>query len=162
MLINLIIRTPVVSLLMPRITIIHFVLAGCFCPTGYVEKDDLCVRPEECDLDICSLSPETGVCLAYFPRYFYNSTSGECELFIYGGCQGNSNNFDTIEQCESTCKGMRICNIVYSCIWTVLWCTYSNRVPRGHGLPGMWDCLPHYLWQQKWPSWNLYPPVCAR
>ncbi|XP_028404654.1 PI-stichotoxin-Hcr2e-like [Dendronephthya gigantea] len=52
---------------------------------------------------LCSEKPESGICMAYFPRYFYNSTSGECEHFVYGGCQGNENNFQTLNECEQTC-----------------------------------------------------------
>ena len=38
------------------------------------------------------------------PRYFYNQTSGQCDKFIYGGCQGNSNNFPTFEICQEKCQ----------------------------------------------------------
>ncbi|GFR63091.1 Kunitz-type protease inhibitor 2 [Elysia marginata] len=53
----------------------------------------------------CYLPPVVGLfgCKAYFPRYFYNSTSGECQFFIYGGCQGTENNFGTEDDCLSAC-----------------------------------------------------------
>lgn len=57
--------------------------------------------------DICALQPLNGngrfTCFAYFPRYFHNSTSKRCEVFIYGGCGGNENRFDTKEECEQFC-----------------------------------------------------------
>ena len=53
--------------------------------------------------NFCGLEPETGVCDAYFPSYFYNMTSRRCERFIYGGCGGNDNRFLTLEQCQATC-----------------------------------------------------------
>ena len=56
-------------------------------------------------LEVCSLPPETGPCRALIKRFFYNSTSGKCERFIYGGCGGNDNNFETLKACESGCKG---------------------------------------------------------
>ena len=54
--------------------------------------------------DTCSLPAETGDCDGIFPRYSFNSDSGQCEQFIFGGCGGNDNNFETIEQCQQTCK----------------------------------------------------------
>ena len=63
------------------------------------------MTPKECDADLCSLPPETGPCLAYFRHYFYNTTSKQCEQFIYGGCRGNENNFETVEECEANCNG---------------------------------------------------------
>lgn len=53
---------------------------------------------------LCQLPPETGMCKAIFHRFFYNATSDECEQFIYGGCQGNANNFKTIELCVRVCR----------------------------------------------------------
>jgi len=49
---------------------------------------------------------ESGMCLAYFPVYGYNSETGECEEFVYGGCGGNENRFDTKEACEKTCSSV--------------------------------------------------------
>ena len=54
-------------------------------------------------IDICRLQPESGLCLAYFPSYFYNSTSRMCEMFVYGGCGGNENRFSTIDDCQAAC-----------------------------------------------------------
>ena len=53
--------------------------------------------------NICGLEPETGSCEAYIPSYFYNATSEMCEMFIYGGCEGNANRFSTLDQCKETC-----------------------------------------------------------
>lgn len=29
---------------------------------------------------------------------------GACKLFIFGGCQGNENNFETMEECIQECS----------------------------------------------------------
>src|SRR6185437_10343101 len=53
----------------------------------------------------CSLSANKGVTCGSSSsyRYFYNSQSQECESFQYNGCDGNSNNFATREDCEGYC-----------------------------------------------------------
>ncbi|XP_076460366.1 PI-actitoxin-Afv2b-like [Babylonia areolata] len=52
---------------------------------------------------ICSLPSETGPCRAMIPRYFYDTKSGTCQMFTYGGCLGNANNFEKKENCEAAC-----------------------------------------------------------
>ena len=49
------------------------------------------------------LEPEAGPCDAIFPSYFFNSTSGYCEQFFYGGCGGNDNRFSLLEDCQESC-----------------------------------------------------------
>ena len=53
--------------------------------------------------EVCALAPETGLCKAYIKRFFYNPTTGQCETFIYGGCQGNANNFKSLKKCQDAC-----------------------------------------------------------
>ena len=53
---------------------------------------------------ICQLPPEKGPCKAGIPRYYFDPAVGECKVFLYGGCQGNENNFKTIEACEAKCS----------------------------------------------------------
>uniref|UniRef100_A0A673B910 BPTI/Kunitz inhibitor domain-containing protein n=1 Tax=Sphaeramia orbicularis TaxID=375764 RepID=A0A673B910_9TELE len=53
--------------------------------------------------EVCSLPPQTGPCKARMERYFYNPASSSCEVFVYGGCGGNENNFKNQEQCMKTC-----------------------------------------------------------
>ncbi|XP_070378510.1 papilin-like isoform X2 [Dermacentor albipictus] len=53
--------------------------------------------------DTCYLPMKAGPCFGYFPRYYYNATTNSCKQFIYGGCQGNANNFPTLHKCQSVC-----------------------------------------------------------
>ncbi|CAM9236770.1 unnamed protein product, partial [Lampetra planeri] len=53
--------------------------------------------------ELCALKDEQGPCKAIKDRYFFNVDTGHCELFEYGGCGGNANNFETLEACEETC-----------------------------------------------------------
>lgn len=55
--------------------------------------------------DVCGLPKQPGMCMGYFQKWFYSTKTGECEFFIYGGCQGNANNFDSEEECKEACSG---------------------------------------------------------
>ena len=44
------------------------------------------------------------MCKASMKRYYFNHLTKVCMLFTYGGCHGNQNRFETLEECEKTCK----------------------------------------------------------
>lgn len=56
-------------------------------------------------LDVCHFPKDPGPCRAAFTRWYYNKTLGHCAEFIYGGCDGNVNNFHSEALCESLCRG---------------------------------------------------------
>uniref|UniRef100_A0A6B0U6S9 Putative kunitz n=1 Tax=Ixodes ricinus TaxID=34613 RepID=A0A6B0U6S9_IXORI len=53
----------------------------------------------------CYLPPDEGPCRARIPSYYFNNKT--CVEFMYGGCEGNANNFETVEQCRKECKDKR-------------------------------------------------------
>ncbi|XP_039766005.1 WAP four-disulfide core domain protein 3-like [Ornithorhynchus anatinus] len=53
---------------------------------------------------VCLLPRWPGPCLAFVLRFFYNPGSQRCERFIFGGCHGNGNNFETKEACLWACS----------------------------------------------------------
>ncbi|XP_007907385.1 WAP, Kazal, immunoglobulin, Kunitz and NTR domain-containing protein 2 [Callorhinchus milii] len=54
-------------------------------------------------VNICTLPALQGPCKAWEPRWAYNSLMRQCQSFIYGGCGGNENNFESRETCEEIC-----------------------------------------------------------
>lgn len=56
------------------------------------------------DQDVCKLNSDTGPCRALVMRWYYDYNEGVCRNFSYGGCDGNQNNFETQQACESTCS----------------------------------------------------------
>lgn len=48
----------------------------------------------------------TGPCRAVMPRWYFDPNKRKCIRFIYGGCGGNRNNFESEEYCMAVCKKM--------------------------------------------------------
>ncbi|KFD45663.1 hypothetical protein M514_21128 [Trichuris suis] len=86
---------------------LEFTYGGCEGNANNFETIDeceaACPGEEQESGDPCELPPETGPCKASFSKYYYNKQTNRCETFIYGGCQGNANNFETQEECEQKC-----------------------------------------------------------
>ncbi|XP_048201077.1 tissue factor pathway inhibitor [Perognathus longimembris pacificus] len=97
----------------------------------------------------CFLEEDPGICRGYITRYFYNNQTKLCERFKYGGCLGNRNNFETLEECKSTCENEP--NDIQVEVYrtepqTVKYDSLSlqpTKVPK--------------LWEYHGPSWCLTP-----
>ncbi|XP_075936047.1 protein AMBP [Anarhichas minor] len=59
----------------------------------------------------CKAASDTGPCFGRLPRYHYNSSSMSCELFFYGGCLGNQNNFLNERECLQRCRTEAVCRL---------------------------------------------------
>jgi len=42
-------------------------------------------------------------CKAHFRAFGYNEKTKTCDEFVYVGCNGNDNRFETVEACEKLC-----------------------------------------------------------
>uniref|UniRef100_A0A224Y2M0 Pancreatic trypsin inhibitor n=1 Tax=Rhipicephalus zambeziensis TaxID=60191 RepID=A0A224Y2M0_9ACAR len=68
-----------------------------------------CGKKQNCKPDICNMPPVVGRCKAAIPRLYFNSTVNQCLEFIYGGCGGNGNNFESTQECEEQCGRKPTC-----------------------------------------------------
>ncbi|KTG02715.1 hypothetical protein cypCar_00042655 [Cyprinus carpio] len=80
---------------------------GCCIDIGYAcDGKQHC--PDRSDEDFCqnypcAVPPVVGPCTGVFPRWYYDSITGVCQHFQYGGCKGNHNNFLQKSDCENEC-----------------------------------------------------------
>ncbi|KAL4230529.1 Serine peptidase inhibitor [Mactra antiquata] len=65
---------------------------------------------DTCSTQTCELPIDPGPCqsLVPIPRYYYDKDTCQCKKFYYGGCEGNSNNFETTEECLNACGGYEV------------------------------------------------------
>ncbi|XP_076214812.1 amyloid beta precursor like protein 2 isoform X3 [Aptenodytes patagonicus] len=72
-------------------------------------SNDKAVSEKEVSSDmksVCSQEAMTGPCRAVMPRWYFDPNKRKCVRFIYGGCGGNRNNFESEEYCMAVCKKM--------------------------------------------------------
>ncbi|XP_073426161.1 amyloid beta precursor like protein 2 isoform X1 [Dendrobates tinctorius] len=53
---------------------------------------------------VCSQDAVTGPCRGMFPRWYFDIRQRKCVRFIFGGCYGNRNNFQSEDFCMAVCK----------------------------------------------------------
>ena len=51
----------------------------------------------------CLEERKTGKCKAIFKVYGFSSLTGQCVEYVYGGCEGTANRFETKIECEAEC-----------------------------------------------------------
>lgn len=82
---------------------------------GPIETLDLIIWLKQClsifiSAPSCTDPPKTGRCLAFFRRYYFNTTTACCHTFLYGGCDGNGNRYETLQSCQLACEsGNKLC-----------------------------------------------------
>jgi hypothetical protein len=108
---------------------------------------------------VCALASETGPCDGAFTKYWFNLKTSQCEQMSYGGCGGNENRFDTVEECQKRCVlwlfwSIVICicfiinkyalfDIYFICLFMLI---FSNRIT----FVSIWRVCMLYLSLLKW------------
>ncbi|XP_075721710.1 amblin-like [Rhipicephalus microplus] len=61
------------------------------------------VTPRQQTPEMCMKRPDPGKCEAVYPSWYFDVQLGACKLFLFSGCGGNSNRFNTELKCQETC-----------------------------------------------------------
>ncbi|MEM7436034.1 MAG: BPTI/Kunitz-type proteinase inhibitor domain-containing protein [Myxococcota bacterium] len=114
-----------------------------YCVSIGCNDDTQCPRGERCIIDdVCTAPASVGPCDAAFPRWYYSVDSGRCESFVWGGCGGNGNNFETQEACEAACPAEP-------------WAQKLSLAPRAG------YCEPSVFCAEDVFAPEIYAPVCG-
>jgi len=54
----------------------------------------------------CLLPKETGPCRMVLNQFYYDADQRLCLPFVYGGCRGNRNRFDSEDDCYNACSSL--------------------------------------------------------
>jgi len=54
--------------------------------------------------DVCAHAAVAGDCVDYQSVWYYDRPTDRCLKFVYGGCGGNGNRFQSQEACELRCR----------------------------------------------------------
>lgn len=74
---------------------------------GQVDSTEVTVlvlTPEQSEHH-CMAPKKIGPCRGSFPRWHYNAASKRCEMFKFGGCRENRNNYLSRDECTKACSG---------------------------------------------------------
>ncbi|TKR89372.1 hypothetical protein L596_013486 [Steinernema carpocapsae] len=58
-------------------------------------------------MKVCAFAFEKGPCSASEKQFYFDINNGRCRSFTYGGCEGNSNRFESKELCYQFCGSVK-------------------------------------------------------
>ena len=91
--------------------------------------------------DICSLPKEEGPCDKYYERWYHNQATGYCEQFVYKGCHGNKNRFESEQECRQQCNAQPPVGESTASVLLI-----SNNICPRHSTKVIQGSLCHNIW----------------
>ncbi|KAG5668523.1 hypothetical protein PVAND_016462 [Polypedilum vanderplanki] len=67
----------------------------------FTECESTCINPH--GKAVCDLPKVRGPCTENHMKFYYDIDKKKCLQFSYGGCKGNANKFDKINDCRQVC-----------------------------------------------------------
>ncbi|XP_065332270.1 papilin isoform X3 [Cloeon dipterum] len=67
------------------------------------EKFEECADAPKFSGEACALPKEKGDCRNFSIKWYFDAEYGGCTRFWYGGCDGNNNRFESLEECKNSC-----------------------------------------------------------
>ena len=61
------------------------------------------IKDNDANENPCFLPLKVGNCRKAARKWYFDESTIECKEFIYGGCEGNGNNFPSKSECELRC-----------------------------------------------------------
>ncbi|KAF8777254.1 Kunitz-type serine protease inhibitor 1 like protein [Argiope bruennichi] len=89
---------------MPLKFVVFLCLLLTLCTAAY-RQSEMDIPTAQRDQSICYQPKDPGNCRMHILNWYYDSAGKRCERFVYGGCGGNRNNFETLEECMEKCYG---------------------------------------------------------
>uniref|UniRef100_A0A8C2E1H5 Collagen, type XXVIII, alpha 1a n=1 Tax=Cyprinus carpio TaxID=7962 RepID=A0A8C2E1H5_CYPCA len=78
-------------------------LVGPQTPINWWPVPEIIPAPRTLPPPVLQLGLDPGPCREYRVMWYYDPEANACAQFWYGGCQGNSNRFETEDLCQNTC-----------------------------------------------------------
>ncbi|XP_013421567.1 kunitz-type U19-barytoxin-Tl1a [Lingula anatina] len=98
------------AVILPAVSARRTVCGGGRCESGFNclmegegDGESHCIR-SICFEPLMTAVQTGNYCNTYTKKYYYDKDNGVCKHFYYNRCGGNSNNFNSIEECSDQCS----------------------------------------------------------
>lgn len=77
----------------------------------------------------CSAPKKIGECAEKLARWSFSASDNKCVPFYYTGCEGNKNNYQTEDECQTSCPAEKGVVLIGCCMRCPLIPVESRLIP---------------------------------